>query len=182
MTYDYSEVTQETPADKTKQLSELALLMRETELEVEQKEAALKEAKQRFKDIAEVQLPSLMDDLGCAEFTTSNGIKITVREDIRAAIPENFLPQAIGWLEENNHGDLVKREFKILFGRNEEEWAKEFEAMLSQSDRQLNVEVKRGVHPSTLSAFVRGLLEQGEDFPQSLFGVFRQRIAKLKLK
>ena len=38
---------------------------------------------------------------------------------------------------------------------------------------------KQAVHPSTLKSFVKQSLENGEDIPEDVFGVYRQTVAKL---
>jgi hypothetical protein len=42
------------------------------------------------------------------------------------------------------------------------------------------VKQEQNVHWQTLDAFVRQQLENGDELPLELFGVFRQRFAKVK--
>lgn len=182
MTFDYTEFKERPHDEVLRQIALMALEQKKAEAFVEEKEEELRKARAALNDIAQHKLPALMDEIGSPEFTTADGIKITVRENIRASIPQICKAQALKWLEDNDHENLIKREFKVLFSKNEEEWAKEFEEMLAQSERELNVEVNRGVHASTLSAFVREQLEQGVDIPLQLFGAMRQRVTKIKIK
>jgi hypothetical protein len=180
--FDYGEYKEKPVAEIMRQIQEMAIEQRRLERLVEEKEAEFKEAKRALADVAENKLPQLLDEIGSQDFTTNDGVRIQVKEDIRASIPEECRDEAIKWLEGHNFGDLVKREFKIVFGRDEEDWAKEFQESLSQSERSLNYELKRGVHSSTLSAFVREQLKEGTDIPLSIFGVFRQRKTTIKVK
>ena len=164
------------------QLSVLAAEQQEAERDVEELAGRLDQAKDRLRRLSEQQIPELMDMAGVAEFTTSDGLKLKVSETIRGSIPQATAGEAFRWLEENNYGHLIKREFKIEFGRDEERWAAEFEAELKQRSRPLRHEIKRAVHPQTLGAFVRGLLEEGRDVPMDLLGVFRQRRTKVETK
>jgi hypothetical protein len=180
--FDYGEYKDQPLDEKMRMIQALAVEQKRLERIVEEKEVEFKEAKRALADIAENKLPQLMDEIGSADFTTKDGVRILVKEDIKASISDERREEALKWLEEHNFGDLVKREFKIVFGRDEEEWAKEFQASLSESERSLNYEVKRGVHASTLAAFIREQLKEGIDIPLSTFGVFRQRKTTIKVK
>lgn len=180
--FDFTEFKEKPIHEVMQKIQELAFEQKNLEKLVEEKEEEWKEAKRNLARVSEKELPALMDEIGSEDFTTSDGIRITVKEDIRASITPERAPEALGWLEENEHGDLIKREFKVIFGRNEEDWAKEFQETLAKSDRPLNYEVKRGVHASTLSAFVREQLKEGADIPLETFSVLRQRKTAIKVK
>jgi hypothetical protein len=182
MSFDYTEHTKNEIAAIKEKLSALALEQKKAEALVAKKEKELEDAIAELNIIAKVQLPELMESLGSRKFTTKEGIEISLGEDIRANIPVSSSGEAFSWLEKEGHGNLIKREFKVLFGKEEEEWAKEFEQLIAQSDMNLNVQVKRTVHPSTLSAFVREQLSGGNEIPLDLLGVSRQRQTKIKIK
>lgn len=150
-------------------------------LRVETITQELKEAKANLQSIAEVELPDLMDELGIAEFKTSAGYDIKVTENIRGSIPKKTEADAFAWLDENGYEKLIKRQFQIEFGKNEEEWAGKFEEELTKHDRPLHIKKKRTIHPQTLWAFVSSELKEGTEIPMELFGVYRQRIAKIKV-
>jgi hypothetical protein len=77
---------------------------------------------------------------------------------------------------------LIKREVKVEFGKDQEEWAQELERELKGWKHPLKVDVKRGVHPSTLASFVTEQLQEGVEIPLDTFGVYRQRAAKIEFK
>jgi hypothetical protein len=147
--------------------------------EVERLELLLDEAKKNLQRITEHEIPKLMDGIE-GKLNLPDGRTITISEKIRASITSDKKPLAFGWLNENGHGALIKRRFIIEFGRDQEEWAKEFEKQLGQSKTPLNVKKEENVHWQTLDAFVREQLGEGSDLPLDLFGVFRQRFSKIK--
>ena len=163
------------------ELRNLSLDYKKAETELALKEEELKVAKENLRVIAEEKIPEIMDANGIPSFTTEDGAKISVEEKIRCSISGDRAPAALKWLEENDYGNIIKREFKIQFGKDEEAWAKEFEAELKQKDLALHTKTNRTVHNSTLQSFIRQQLEEGVDIPLELFGVFRQRIAKVKI-
>jgi hypothetical protein len=146
--------------------------------EVAEAEAQLSTAKEKLKDLAERQIPDLMDQVGLEDFKTSSGLIIEVNETIRAAIPKEHEHRGIAWLKEHGHEALVKRVVSVAFGKGEDGKAQQ---LYLEMAKRYDVEDKASVHPSTLSAFVREQLEAGEEIPLDLLGVHRQRVAKVKV-
>lgn len=185
MNADYSQY-KEQPAesgDKLQQISFLADRQRDIELEITRLDDLLKAEKLKLAKVAETELPALMDELELDEITTKSGLKVKVKENIRAQISEERNPAAIAWLEEHGFSNLVRREFVILFNREDSAWANKFQGDMKKRKKQLNVKRKQTVNPSTLKSWVSHELEKGEieDFPEELFGVFKQRVSKVEV-
>ena len=182
MTQDYSQYSEPTSSDALAQLGNMAVEMTALETKVVEAERALKVAQEDLRIISEKTIPDAMDALGIEEFTARGGLKIRIGEAIRASIPKARQEEAVTWLDAHGFAALVKRKFVVQFGKDEEKWANKFAADLAKRKRQLAVAQDKAVHPSTLSAFVREQLEEGADLPLDLFGVFRQRFAKLEVR
>lgn len=183
--YDYSDIKRETAGNKDNILAQLtasAMDQLAAEKQVAACEEALAVAKAELKRISEFTIPELMDAAETQEHTTKDGLRIKITETIRGSIPKENPDAAFKWLGENKHDDLIKREFKIRFGKGDEAWAKKFERDLKARKKPVAVEVSRTVHPSTLASFVKGQLEAGVDFPLDTFGVYRQRVSKVEQK
>lgn len=181
---DYSEF-QDTPGPGDNIMAQLGGLAKEqldAEAEVARLEEELRKAQEKVKDISEHRLPTLMEEAKMESFVTSDGLKITLREIIRASIPEAGSEKAFDWLEDNGQGAMIKRQFVIEFGKSEDKWADKFERDLKARKRQLNVKRKKSVHSSTLSAFIREQLEEGVPIDMRMFGAFRQRHSKVETK
>lgn len=178
-TPDYSDFQEQPGEGQLAELSKLADQQAEAEAEVKRLEADLVKAKERHRTISEQELPALMDQLGMEEFKTRSGFTIKVNEIIRASIPKARAEEAFEWLDEHGHASIVKRSFTVSFGRDEERWARKFATDLRRRKRELNVADGKKVESSTLRAFVKNQLEEGVDIPMELFGVYRQRIAKI---
>lgn len=138
----------------------------------------------------EVDLPTLMDQLGLTDFGLKGGHRVEVKESVNAAVPardQAMTERAHGWLEEHGYGSLIKRRISIFFDREDEAWAKKFMADCAKRKRALNLEVKRWVEPQTLSAFVREQLARAktegldpEDLaPTATLGVFKRKYAEV---
>ncbi|MFA7063759.1 MAG: hypothetical protein WC132_06450 [Methanomethylophilus sp.] len=170
-------VQPQTAGGELSQLSALAEQQAAAAAKVADLEAQLNKAREELRDIAERQVPELMDQIGIGEFKTTSGLKIKIDETIRASIPKAKAPLAFAWLKNNGHGSLIKRVVSVAFGKGEDERAEELRQQLSV---QFEVDDNASVHPSTLAAFVREKLRNGEEVPLDLFGVHRQRVSKIE--
>lgn len=158
-------------------LSNLAEEQAKAALAVADLEKQLEKAKEVYKDLAERQVPELMDSIGIQEFKTKSGLKIKIQETIRASISVANQERAFAWLRAGGYGALIKRNVSVQFGKGQDEAAglliEELEA------KSLSVDDKSSVHPSTLSSFVKEKLTAGEEMPTDLLGVVRLRVSKL---
>jgi hypothetical protein len=180
--HDYSEFKGGPGDNLLAQISMTALEQKEAEAEVERCQDALKEAQNKLRRISEETLPALMDEAEMTTCETRDGIVVKVQEKIRGSLPKGREGAAFKWLDDHGHDDLVKREFKIQFGKDEETWARKFEADLRKRKKPVNVSRTDTIHPSTLASFVTEQLEAGVDIPLDAFGVYRQRSTKIVIK
>lgn len=164
------------------QISEVAREAMERERRVEELQDQLEEERAQLRLVREKTLPDLMDVAEMDEVTTRDGIVIKVSENLRGSIPKKTEAEALRWLEENDHGNLIKRQFTIEFGKGDEAWANKFERDMARRKKPLNMKRRAAVHPQSLLAFCREQLSEGEVLPLDIFGVFRQRVANIKTK
>lgn len=169
-------VKPESTGGELSQLSLLAEAQAAAAAKVADLEAQLESARAELRDYAEHKVPELMDQIGIGEFKTTSGLKIKIQETIRASITKAAAVRAFAWLRENGHAAMIKRTISVALGKGEEEKAAKLHALL---DGEFELDDAEAVHPSTLSAFVREKLREGEEVPIDLFGVHRQRVSKL---
>ena len=161
-----------------KRVVELGELMRQQEIEVERLTKELKEAKKRFDQTSRDVLPDIMSELGLNEITLSDGSKITVKEEVDAAITERTRGAALDWLNENGFGGLIKTALSVSFGTGERDIALELMEQLAQD--YPDTSMKEVVHPQTLKAFVREQMAAGAAIPMDIFNIRPYNIVKLK--
>ena len=174
---DYSDYKQ-TPTGDLAAVSKLAEDLREAQTQVEILMEALEVAQKRVTDIAEHQLPELMDAVGLETISTQSGLVVQLKNTVRASIPAARREEAMRWLEDTGHGAMIKREVSVAFGRDQESQAKE---LVRELGDEYDVKTDCRVESSTLRAWVAEQLESGHEVPQDLFGVFQQRQAKVSL-
>ncbi len=182
--YDYSADKDDLPLGDNlmARLSGLAAEQMQAEARVAQLDEDILVANEELRHIKENLLPTLMEEAEVEEFTTRDGVRIEMKEALRGSISKAKQAEAFAWLEEHNHGRIIKRQLTIDFGKEEEDWAKKFERDCAQRKKPLNMKRRKMVAPPTLLAFLKGQLEQGVPIPLDMFGVFRQRFAKVTIK
>lgn len=133
-------------------------------------ENALSLKKEELRQVAEIELPETMLNLGLNSFSLSDGTKLQIKTFYRGSIPKAREEEAFEWLKEHGHEDLIKNEVKSSFGKGEEINANNLMLILKQEG--FDYENKKTVHPSTLKAFVKEQLERGKSLPLDTLGVY----------
>lgn len=183
--YDYSEYDEtaapEAGDNSIGALRTLARAQKQAEARVAQLEEELSNAKEDLKQISEVKLPELMDELGIPTFQTKDGLKITIKETIRVSMgrSDEEKAAALDWLDAHGHGALIKRTVEVPFSRGKDSEAQNLATTL-RSDGFRAVFERRVENP-TLRSFVTEKLENGEEVPLDLFKVLRDRRAKVEI-
>jgi len=172
-------MTEQTP-DGLNRLSQLADELFDAEATVERLASELKAAQARVRQVAEVDIPELMDDLEMSEFKTKSGLRIEVVEKLSAKKLTQRHAAALDWLRENGQGGLVKTLVAIPFSAG------------SESDADALVEELAGegfaaaknleVHHSSLAAAIKSMLADGVDVPLDLLGGYQRRVANVQAK
>lgn len=130
----------------------------------------VEEMSDKLKTLSESTIPEAMMAIGMEEFTLSTGEKVSVKKFYSASISQDNLDPALGWLRTNGHGDIIKNEVNVQFGKGDDDTAALTMKLLRE--KGLYPEQKTFVHPQTLKSFVKENMESGTSFPQELFGVF----------
>lgn len=149
------------------------------EIEVSRLESELERAKETLRQLAEKTLPEKMEEIGVSEYTTTTGISIQVKEKIRGSLPVENKDKGYKWLEDNGFGGLIETEVVVPFRRGELEKANALVKELQKDKKQIS-SLERNVHHARLDGFIREQLSLGKDIPLNIFGVYRQRIAKVE--
>jgi len=152
------------------QISDLANKQVKLERKIKEMEDELKAVKDEHKQVSQVDIPEALAEVGLSEFKLKDGTKITVSPFYSASIPKDRVDEAMTWLRDNNHGDLIKNTISVDFGRGEDEAAAQLKEHLQEEGASYTD--KTGVHPQTLRAFVREQVESGQNLPLDLLGVF----------
>lgn len=163
------------------ELSEITALVNqqlELEAKVSDAEAELESLNERLKYVRENLIPNAMASVGMKEFKLSNGMKLTIKEDVFASIRKDRTYEALRWLDEKDLGGVIKTEVSVSFGRgNNTEAHRLFEYCKIQG---YDASEKESVHSQTLKALVKEQMARGLAFPEDLFSItpFKKAVVK----
>lgn len=145
---------------------------------IDEAEGEIAKMKESLRKLQEEEMPELFSEAGVAGIILPNGVTVQVDTSIHCGIPAERKEEAFEWLRGNNHGDLIKNEFTVKFGRKEDNYVGEFRATAEKLG--LKYDNKQKVEPMTLKAFVKEQMRSGVQLPQDLFGVFIRRVVNIK--
>lgn len=139
-------------------------------------ERELSAAKRRLSRLADYVIPDVMEEMNLTEYKTSDGLTVKLKQSIRAHISEFNRPTAFAWLEEHENDAMIKTVLTVEVPAllSDFENVEEIQAALKTVCDNLPSTEAQSVHSSTLSAFVKEKLVEGEEIPLDTFGVFRQ--------
>ncbi len=164
--------------DKMEQVVALATRLVDEKAELKRLEDEVKAAKKALLQTERTDLPDLMMELGLTQIKLENGMVVDVKEDCTASLTAATKDAAFKWMIENNFGGLIKTEVSIPYGRGDREQAVELVKTLDAQD--IKADLSESVHHSTLKAFVKERLAEGDAIPMELFNVFPFNKANVK--
>ena len=131
--------------------------------------------KSNIKKISYEEIPDLLAEKGLASLKLSDGTVVEVKKVINAYLPKadrdpEGREKAFQWLRDNGHGDIIKNDITVSFGRGEDNKAVEY-ASLELHKGYLPTH-KVDVHNRVLVAAFRERLEKGQEVPPELFNLF----------
>jgi hypothetical protein len=158
-------------------LSGHVLELQKLEDEIKMDEEKLASKKAEADKLSQQVIPEIMESMNLKTMKLKDGSAIEVKEIYSATIPVAKKGGAYNWLRENGHGDLIKNEIIVSFGRNEDNKAREY-ANLAESNG-FQPEQKLKVEPMTLKALYRELVEKNKDLPSEHFNLFKGNKTKI---
>jgi len=116
-------------------LNELAHFMKDTKDALLEAKAKVSEIQKVFDDLRKRAIPDKMEEMGIENAKITGVGRIALRAEAYAGFAKEMKEDAIQWLEQNGHSDLVKED----------------------------------VNASTLKAFLKEQIRNGEVVPDNLF-------------
>lgn len=150
------------------------------EAEIAYMEAEVKLKQEELRILSENDLPEAMEEEGVVEFTLEDGRKVMIATAYHASITEANEIAAFRWLRDNGFDSIIKRNIITEFGRGEDELAAKYVKWVAEHFPERSLKDKSTVHHSTLRAFVKERIEEGDEIPLEVFGVFVRNFAQIK--
>jgi hypothetical protein len=153
----------------------------ETQKKIASAEEEIKKLKEVETNLSEQTIPNLMQQAGVELIKLEGGISVEVKTHYSARIPVSRNEEALNWLRENGHGDLIKNQVSLEFKMKQDNEAK---ALVDElKNKGLPVQQKTFVHSSSLKSFVtEQIRDLGKDVPAELFGTYVANKTKITTK
>jgi len=156
----------------------MARAIRDKEAEVNELEQKLKNEKRALMKLTDEDLPTMLAEIGLTSMKLDDGSEVTIKPQYGANILVDNRPAAYEWLRENGYDDIIKNTVACTFGRGEDDKASAFKSFAEKEG--FFAEQNTGIHHTTLRAFVKERIENGDDFPMELFGAYVGQRAIIK--
>ena len=151
------------------EINKLYDMARQFQKDVDAAETELSASKARLAMIVEDQLPKIMGEYGVKSFVAADGTEVEVYQHLENSIPAARKREAVQWLIDNQHGDVVKSEVAVTFPVKERDKAMKLMAELAVTYGG-SVGIAEWVEPSTIKSILRSRLADGLMVPMALFG------------
>ena len=156
----------------------MARAIRDKEAEVNELDQTLKNEKRALMKLTDEDLPTMLAEIGLTSMKLDDGSEVSIKPQYGANILVDNRPAAYEWLRENGYDDIIKNTVACTFGRGEDDKASAFKAFAEKEG--FFAEQNTGIHHTTLRAFVKERVENGDDFPMELFGAYVGQRAIIK--
>jgi hypothetical protein len=149
---------------------------------ISDKEAEIKQLKDREFQLENEVIPSMIEGAGVKSLTLTDGSKVSVKDQLRANITMENEDYCFSRLKELGLDDVIKNEVKLTFGRGQDSDAANL--MNELQDKGLYPSNKKAVPWNTLSKLVEEQISKGSmtSVDQEKFGVFTYKKVKIERK
>lgn len=148
--------------------------------QIEGLEEALSAAKSSLHHLSTRVIPEAMAELGFGDddYIVRGGWKIKISDVVSGGLPKNEEKRAtaIEYIEEMEGADLIRNKIEISFPKEAHEDA--VRTMKIAQALSLDANMSSSVHASSLAAFVRERLRNGEEVDSDRLGIYIGRGAK----
>lgn len=145
----------------------------------EELKAELSVVEEELRMIDERDFPALFEEVGLEAFEIA-GQRLEVADKVLGSLPradEEKRESALEYLKSLDGDKLLKVALSMAFDKGSEDEARRVHEMLDAAG--IPHEVKEDVHPSTLAAFAREMLESGREIDLARLGLRVRRALKI---
>ncbi len=144
---------------------------------IEGVEADLARLKGELHRLRTGRIPDIMAEIQSDDFT-HQGWRIKVNDFVSGSLPKDpkKREKAIAWLEKNGGASLIQTFVSVAFPRSQRKTAMEIAKGIEK--KGLAPEVETSVHSSTLKAFARERMENGDPIDFATLGLYSGKLAE----
>ena len=174
------EATINVDMELSKTISDSCNKLLELQNEIANKKEELKRVEAEERNYSEKIIPELMQQAGIQMLKLSNGASVEVKPFYSAKIPVAKKEEAFSWMRDNGLGGIIKNIVSMKFGREQDNMVSSIVEDLKQKGFQ--VEQNTSVHPQTFKAALKEKIQNGENVPMDLLGLYVSSKTTIKRK
>ncbi len=169
------------PGDNLKRLQDLGNEAIQLEQEIDDLELEASRKKMRLQSLLNRDMVDLLDECEVPDITIRNR-QFLVSTYCKASIKtdSSTAEEAYNWLEDNDAGDLIKRDVIVSFPKEFQDEAEALVTFVKERYQMADVLLKRGVPWARLTSWVKEQRKLGEVLPLELLGASVGRIVTIK--
>jgi hypothetical protein len=175
--FEQDQVDSITQIDSSKKLSDKVIALKNLEDEIENAERSVSKLKENAKQLSGVEIPTLMAEMHISKLKLKDGSAVEVKPFYSASIMSDKTEEAFNWLRDHGHGDIIKNDVTVTFGRGEDNKASEYADLAKGNGFEPTQKLK--VEPMTLKALFRERSEKNEELPSEHFNLFKGNKTKI---
>ena len=141
-------------------------------------EEELKEEK-KYLRLCKEDLVNQFKQVGVKKLDFFTGETIEVGHKMIVRINKERHNEAIKWLRDNDHGQIIKNAISIVYSMGTDDFAKELKDHLASDG--VEFDTKTSVHFKPLETLVKSLLAEGHEVPHELFHIHEEPFVKEKI-
>ncbi len=172
--------------NELEEISKIADRHRELLIEIQDQSDYLATLNKELFEIEMATLPNIMERLGLTLFKTASGLVVEIKKIIQANLPaagtidqakgeekallELRLAEGLQYLRDHEGESLIKSQVQVTFGKGESAIKQAFfDQTIQNGYKAISVD---GVHPQTLTAWVKEKLANGVSVPFDTFKIY----------
>jgi hypothetical protein len=156
----------------------LALKQLELEADLAKLEAAAKEKKAELAKVQDQDLPAALKAASIKTFQLSNGMTVSLEEDLKVSVPKKNKHPVIKHMTEWGYEAAVENVLTIDLGKGNDNAAKAL--MASAKEMGVDANLSQDINTGTVKSVLRQRLKEGKSDDLSLFGAFQFTRATVK--
>jgi len=181
--FDMDDLVVSAPSgDQLKNIEQLVNRAFELVRTIDEYEAALKALKADLQGLTHAAIPEAMAVAGTSSFKTTAGVKVDIKDYVSGSLPkdESAKTVALAWLEKHGGASLIKGQIVAEFPKGEDNARLRNEAAEALSNLHVDFSEQETVHHTTLAAFARERMKNGEPVALEVLGLSAGRMAKIE--
>lgn len=167
------------PDESLSSLKKLIDMQLARESDITLLEKKLDELKEQHRKLSQETIPDKMQELGLSELRTDQGFMVRVQKFYSAKIPDEYRDKAVAWLRQTGNDGIIKTALSMAFGKGEDREVQRVSKLLKRAG--IEFEAKQSIHPQTLKAFVREMVESGKQISHQMFGIYIGNVTKIEV-